>query len=144
MLFNSVFQTAILERITILNAAESKITTISVLTDQDADRRESTDPNQPTINYDPNLENVGTVSIRISKTSDNSVPRRVQLGIFGCATPSTPGSKPQLQTTTPRSTVPMNTGTTSSGTATQPATTTTHPQTATSTKPTSNDTHTVT
>lgn len=83
---------------------ESKITTIGVLTDQDNDRIQNIDPTRPAITYDPNVENVGTLSIRISKTSDNTVPSRVQIGIFGCATPTTPGSKPQLITTTPVST----------------------------------------
>jgi hypothetical protein len=54
----------------------------------------------PAIVYNPNYENVPYIEITISKTTDNSIPAKVQIGIFGCAEPGSIITKPQLQVTT--------------------------------------------
>jgi hypothetical protein len=97
----SVFlsQSISLQNVTILNAAESKITSITALTDFDFDATPNTNASNPTVTYEPYYEDVGTLTITILKTSDNSIPSKVQLGIFGCANPITVVTKAQIEPT---------------------------------------------
>ncbi len=85
---------------TILNAAESKITSINSLTEYDSDVIQNIDASNPTVVYDPYYENVNQLTITILGTSDNSIPSRVQIGIFGCAEPVPLGTKAQIEPTT--------------------------------------------
>ncbi len=71
---------------TIENAAESKITSINALTDNDINPIPS-ESSYPAVVYNPPNQNVGTLDIQIVNTSDNSIPSKVQLGIFGCVEP---------------------------------------------------------
>jgi len=72
--------------VTIENAAESKITSINALTDNDVSPIPS-ESSYPAVVYHPPNQNVTTLDIQILNTSDNSIPSKVQLGIFGCAEP---------------------------------------------------------
>jgi hypothetical protein len=72
--------------VTIENAAESKITSINALTDNDISPVPS-ESSYPAVVYNPPNQNVSTLDIQIVNTSDNSIPSKVQLGIFGCAEP---------------------------------------------------------
>ncbi len=71
---------------TIENAAESKITSINALTDNDISPVPS-ESSYPAVVYNPPNQNVSTLDIQIVNTSDNSIPSKVQLGIFGCVEP---------------------------------------------------------
>ena len=72
---------------TILNPVESKITLLDAVTEYDAEQIANTNASNPSIDYDPYYENVVTLEITIEKTSDNSIPSTVQLGILGCSEP---------------------------------------------------------
>jgi hypothetical protein len=74
--------------VSILNPAESKITSINALTDYDFDPIESTNSSNPVIVYNPDYEDVSELDITILTTQDNSIPSQVQIGIYGC--PQTP------------------------------------------------------
>jgi len=87
-----------------LNPVESKITLIDAATEYDFDPIANTNPSNPSIDYDPYYENVGTLEITIEKTSDNSIPSSVQLAIFGCSDSSIIATKAQIEQTTPLTT----------------------------------------
>ena len=89
---------------TILNPVESKITSLDALTDYDFDPIANTNASNPSIDYDPYYENVGTLDITIEKTSDNSIPSSVQLAIFGCSDDNIISTKAQIEQTTPLTT----------------------------------------
>lgn len=72
-----------------MNPAESKITLLDAVTEYDAEPIANTNASNPSIDYNPNHENVVTLEITIEKTSDNSIPSSVQLAILGCSDPIT-------------------------------------------------------
>ena len=74
-----------IQNVTILNAVQSKITSISALTEYDFEPIENANSSNPTVVYDPHYENVVELEISILKTRDNSIPSTVQLGVYGCA-----------------------------------------------------------
>ncbi|CAF4275432.1 unnamed protein product, partial [Rotaria sp. Silwood2] len=90
----------IIQNITIINAVESKITSISAITEYDFDAIENTNPMNPTIVYDPYYENVAELQISILKTNDDSIPSQLKLGIFGCADAKPIATKSNLEPTT--------------------------------------------
>jgi len=100
-----------LQNVSIVNAAESKITSISALTDYDVDSILS-NPSHPAVIYNPYYEDVDTLDVEILKTSDNSIPSKVQLSIFGCADASSIATKAQLElrttTTSPSCKIPFS------------------------------------
>ena len=87
-----------------MNPVESKITSLDALTDYDFDPISNTNASNPSIDYDPYYENVGTLDITIEKTSDNSIPSSVQLGILGCSDDNIIATKAQIEQTTPLTT----------------------------------------
>jgi hypothetical protein len=90
----------IIQNVTVLNPAESKVSLIDMLSDFDFDPVESTDATKPTAVYDPYVESVENLDITIRQTKDGSVPSRVQLAIFGCAKPQPLVTKSVVEPTT--------------------------------------------
>ena len=90
----------IIQNVSILNAAESKITLIDMLSDYDFDPVESTNTVSPAAVYPQYIENVENLDITIRQTKDGSVPSRVQLAIFGCAKPQPIVTKSVVEPTT--------------------------------------------
>ena len=80
-----------------MNPVESKITLLDAATEYDFDPISNTNPSNPSIDYDPYYENVGTLDITIEKTSDNSIPSSVLLGIIGCSDDNTIATKAQIE-----------------------------------------------
>ena len=90
---------------TIVNAAESKITSINAMTDYDFQPIENTNKSNPSIVYNPYYEMVTDLDISILATKDNSVPSKVELGVFGCGNPSPLFTKGVIEPTpTPKAT----------------------------------------
>ena len=88
----------VLQNITILNAAQSKVTFI------DANPNgwgvdQNTNSSNPTILYTPYYEDVETLDITIINTQDGKPPSNVVLGIFGCANPKKTNTKAQIEPT---------------------------------------------
>ncbi|CAF1636704.1 unnamed protein product [Adineta ricciae] len=115
----------ILQNISIANPTESKITSISALTDFDDVPRLSDNPSSPSIRYSPYMEDVIPLTVVIKKTSDGTVPSNTRLSIIGCAKPTTIATKAQIEqdtTTTSNTKSTTNVSTTSSqpGQTTQP------------------------
>jgi hypothetical protein len=101
-----------------LNARKTKITQINALSEYDFDPIESTNASNPTVVYDPYIENVAEFEITLLKTSDKSVPSGIRLAIHGCADPTPLGTKAQIETT-----IAGQTGGTTSGRPGQATTT---------------------
>jgi hypothetical protein len=100
------WQAVILQNVTIANAKESKITSITAYTGYEDSPIPNPNPSNPTITYVPYDENIENLDISILATSDGSIPSSVQLSIFGCANPvllSTKGQILQRITTLPTS-----------------------------------------
>jgi hypothetical protein len=77
------------------------VSLIDALTDFDFYPIQSTDGSQPSIRYDPFVEGVMNLDVTILRTTDDSVPSKIYLSIFGCAEPAPSGSKPAVESTTP-------------------------------------------
>ena len=93
-----LFQGVVLQNVTIMNAAESKITFI----DANAngwDTIQNTNSSNPSVVYDPYYEDIETLDITIISTQDSKPPSKVVLGIFGCADPKKIRTKAQIETT---------------------------------------------
>lgn len=72
------------------------MTEISVETDWGLDV--SKNPSAPAINYMPNVEFNYGITIKVTKTMSNTTyPRPIRFGIYGCGTPSTLGTKAQIE-----------------------------------------------
>ncbi|CAF1225499.1 unnamed protein product, partial [Adineta ricciae] len=87
----------ILQNVTILNPADSKITSISALTDYDFEPVLSKNESNPSVVYTPYMEDVIPLTVEILKVDGNSLPKQVKLGIFGCADPTTLYTKAQTE-----------------------------------------------
>jgi ABC-type transport system involved in multi-copper enzyme maturation permease subunit len=74
--------------VTVVNAAQSKITSLTAQTDYDENPIPNTNASNPAIIYSPYYEDVNKLTITILKTSDGSQPSYLQLAIFGCAKPT--------------------------------------------------------
>ena len=83
----------------VLNPAESKVTSISALTEYDDEPLVNASPSNATIVYQPYYDNLAYIEITIISTRDNSKPSKLQLSILGCANPGNMKTKPQLPTT---------------------------------------------
>ena len=94
-------QETVIQNISIANAAESKISLIDALTDFDFEPIESVDQSKPSVVYSPFVDGVINLDLTILSTSDNSVPSKIDLSIFGCGEPAAIVSKPVLEPTTP-------------------------------------------
>ncbi|CAF1636701.1 unnamed protein product [Adineta ricciae] len=125
----------ILQNISIANPTESKITSISALTDFDDVPRLSNNPSSPSIKYSPYMQDVIPLTVVIKKTSDGTVPSNTRLSIIGCAKPTTSGTTAQIEQDTTTTSNPKST-TDVSGTSSQPGQTTQAGQTGSSGQPT--------
>jgi len=85
----------------VLNPVESKVTSFSALTQYDFEPILNANPSVTTIDYNPNYENVEYLTITILRIQDNTLPSKVQLGIFACADGATIATKGVIEDTTP-------------------------------------------
>jgi hypothetical protein len=86
--------------VTVVNAAQSKITSLTAQTDYDENPIPNTNASNPAIIYSPYYEDVNSLTIAILETSDGSQPPYLQLAIYGCAKPPKLATKGQLQAKT--------------------------------------------
>jgi hypothetical protein len=92
-----IWQAVILQNVTIANAKESKITSITAFTGYEDSPIPNPNPSNPTITYVPYDEDIQSLDVSILATSDGSIPSSVQLSIFGCANPVPIVTKGQIQ-----------------------------------------------
>ncbi|CAF1632058.1 unnamed protein product, partial [Adineta ricciae] len=108
ILFN---KEVIIQNISIVNPADSKITSISALTEFDSTPKFNENPNNPSVKYSPYVENVIPLTVVIHKTSDDTVPTNARLSIVGCAHPTTRVTKAQVENDTTISDTPITSST---------------------------------
>lgn len=93
-------QEVIIQNVSLINGARSNIAVISGLSEYDELPMESTDPSNPTLDYDPYLESVIPYTITVVRAIDRTKSVELQLRILGCADPKPLVTKAQIETQT--------------------------------------------